>query len=477
MEVLFQIPTGSLPLQNGFFTKSQLFELAPYSTKTHEFHFYFPYSGKFNHFPAHAAKNEKIIAHCQPITFAVVDSPTTIDTTSWSYISQQAPKEELLEYLKKENVASVSLSSLAWRCKEKESYQAIISILKAKFVFESQLWRYSLFHQDLPTMKEYFAYCLLGSDIYGPFLNTPLAKTDPVKQRTIQHLEYWPLINERAHVFGKEKKIHNTSFVKQYNSLLNALQYKNGLSAQESISITYYLLLQDRVEEAKKMFEEAKQTRSKSKQSQEMDLQFDYMEAYFFLFNQIFFAFAETCLFRYFDFFNPTLTKAKEIVKKHENIKIKRWANLFKEIKQQIEEIEFGSRSVSIIDETNRESKQSQLAATEPSFDFSVENKQISISYHNLEEVTISYFIMDIEFMFSSNPFVTSNITQFSYIKPNSSEVVSLEKNQNIKTIALPKVNSSIYVTCTKGFRNSFKFNLLLFGDQSHISSFQTGIL
>ena len=41
-----------------------------------------------------------VIAYAAPASLKVVDEPTIHDTTSWEYISQQAPLKDLLDFLK-----------------------------------------------------------------------------------------------------------------------------------------------------------------------------------------------------------------------------------------------------------------------------------------------------------------------------------------------------------------------------------------
>jgi len=56
---------------------------------------------------------------------------------------------------------------------------------------------------------------------------------------------------------------------------------------------------------------------------------------------------------------------------------------------------------VSVHDKDSRSQVLSQLAATEASFDFSIENNFIHINYSNLSEVTISFFGTFLSFSFS----------------------------------------------------------------------------
>jgi hypothetical protein len=102
---MLQIPSGAMPVNTGFFTKTTAIKLKPYSTATPlTYHFYFPTStkpGTYAHFPAHISQYEKgtitpyliisyfflVVAFAEPFIFNVVDEPTKIDKTSWHYVS------------------------------------------------------------------------------------------------------------------------------------------------------------------------------------------------------------------------------------------------------------------------------------------------------------------------------------------------------------------------------------------------------
>jgi hypothetical protein len=59
-----------------------------------------------------------------------------------------------------------------------------------------------------------------------------------------------------------------------------------------------------------------------------------------------------------------------------------------------------------------------KLAASEANFEFKVEGKKVQVSYQNLAGCTVNYYPMDIELLFSSNPFVHDVNDQFSYVRP-----------------------------------------------------------
>jgi hypothetical protein len=73
-------------------------------------------------------------------------------------------------------------------------------------------------------------------------------------------------------------------------------------------------------------------------------------------------------------------------------------------------------------DEREREQSQNVLAAQSPALDLRVEGSEAVLAHRNVDELRVNYYRMDIEFLFSANPFVAQDSNRFSIIKPNLSE-------------------------------------------------------
>jgi hypothetical protein len=118
---------------------------------------------------------------------------------------------------------------------------------------------------------------------------------------------------------------------------------------------------------------------------------------------------------------------------------VDRWRKLFAEVGAQLDEIEGkGGAAAKADGQKDREAQQGELAATEPAFDFKVENRQIALTWKNLREVTVNYYLMDPEFLFSSSPFVTQDAGRFSIIKPTKSAVEKLPAGKDTLDLPLP---------------------------------------
>ncbi len=102
-----------------------------------------------------------------------------------------------------------------------------------------------------------------------------------------------------------------------------------------------------------------------------------------------------------------------------------------------LDEIE--GQAVVVVDQEDRQQQQTQLAATAPTFDFRVEARQVIVNHQNLDAVTVNYYLMDIELLFSGNPFVQEYGGQFSYIRPNLTQQIPLQGTANTTNFKLPK--------------------------------------
>jgi hypothetical protein len=86
----------------------------------------------------------------------------------------------------------------------------------------------------------------------------------------------------------------------------------------------------------------------------------------------------------------------------------------------------------------DRDQKQGLAASKEPGVEFTIDNKAIQLTWQNVESVTINYYLMDVELLFSRNPFVQATGGQFATIKPNRTQAVKLPAGQSKMAIPLP---------------------------------------
>ncbi|MBL8735557.1 MAG: hypothetical protein JNL12_03950, partial [Planctomycetes bacterium] len=273
-DVLLQIPAGALPLQKGFWTKGHSVQLAPYATATLEYAFYFPSAGDFAHYPAHAAEKGHLAAHAEPRTLHVVAAPTTIDTRSWDHVSQQGSPQDVLAFLDQHNVQRLELARIAWRMKDREFFTQTLAKLRARHVYDDTLWSYALLHRDAAACGEHLRHQEQFLGQCGLAIDSPLLRFEPKERRQYQHLELDPLVHPRAHPLGGQRVLGNQDLARQYSQLMTLLGYHDTLSSDDWLVVSYYLLLQDRIEEGLAAFAKVDATQVATR------VQYDYLAAY-----------------------------------------------------------------------------------------------------------------------------------------------------------------------------------------------------
>jgi len=233
LNVLTQVPLGALPVLNTQYTKSIPVDLQPYHTQTIEYHFYFPATGDFPHYPVHVAKNEQLIASADAAALHVVDEPTSIDKESWNFVSQQGSEEDVLNFPKTQNLFRVNLDRIAWRMGgDGKFFGRVVSLRDRRHVYNHTLWSYGV-RQDQPaTVRQYLQHAGNFVAQCGAFIDSPLLTVDPVERRTYEHLDYSPLVNARAHQLGQRRQILNDGLNQQYHRLLHILSYRKKLVAK-----------------------------------------------------------------------------------------------------------------------------------------------------------------------------------------------------------------------------------------------------
>ena len=174
----------------------------------------------------------------------------------------------------------------------------------------------------------------------------------------------------------------------------------------------YYLLLPDRVEEAQKVFMSVNPDQLVTR------MQYDYCSAYL-------------------DFFQPEPQRARAIATKYPQHPVEAWRNVFAAVNAKLDELD-GAGTVAI-DSRDRDQQQTRLAATGASLEMKVEAGQVTIDYQNVAEVIVNFYEMDIELLFSRNPFVQGQSGQFSWIRPHLTETHTVDGNESRLVVPLPE--------------------------------------
>jgi hypothetical protein len=397
LQLLMQIPAGAVPLKDGFYSQGQPVRLKPYGTWAYEYYFYFPEPGTFGVYPVQVSQEEATITGAAATDFTVVRRLSRIDRDSWTHISQNGSAAEVLQALRARNVHRLDLDRIAFRMRDPQFFDDCIALLRQLHRYSPTLWSYGIYHNRPDVISQYLPHTPFA-DRCGPVIASPLLTLDPVARHRYQHLEYKPLINARTHRIGGRDKILNDRLYDQYHRFLHQLSHLPTLDPEDRLAVVYYLLRQGRVETALKRFATVDPGRLQTR------LQYDYLKVYL-------------------DFSTGQTGAAREVASQYEDYPVPSWQRRFKTALAQLDEIDGRPAQAAGTEFTG---DHGELADTEPYLDFSVASRRITLRYRNLTDCTVNYYPMDVELLFSRNPFPTEQTGELAFIRPRDTTRMAL---------------------------------------------------
>jgi hypothetical protein len=173
-----------------------------------------------------------------------------------------------------------------------------------------------------------------------------------------------------------------------------------------------YLLLQDRVDEARAAFARLDEARLPCA------LQLAYVRCYL-------------------AFSSEQPGEARATASPQADHPLPRWGSLFRNVLAQLDEAEGASAAVS--DLSDRDQRQNQLAATEPLLELRVEGAEVVLSHQHVPRCSLSYYPMDSELLFSRQPFEQHRSRQFAFVRPARVDRIELGPGEGERRWPLPE--------------------------------------
>jgi len=328
--------------------------------------------------------------------------------------------------------------------KDKDFYDKLINILKNKYVYDNNIWEYSTENMDLNSLQEYILnnkqkniLKSIGHEFDLIFLK--LDKTN--NAHILNHLDYYPILKNRIFKLPKSKSILTKQLRDTYEQYISYLISLEKINDYEYMRLCYYLILQQRIKEATIIYNKINKNNIIGNNFNSLNLQYDYLTAYL-------------------DFNNgyPKFEKAREICQKYKDISISNWKNMFNEIEDELNEYD-GKMNIDkeLIeneqDEKNKTDK--HKAQFEEILNIDIKDQNINIIYKNISEITVKYFLIDIEILFSRSPFVKKTKVDFGFIKPQRIDKIKVEKqcNENKYLLNIPDdlKNKNFYIEISSG--------------------------
>ncbi len=426
VSVLVQIPRGSVATSAARATRTYDVTLPAYAAHGIEVCFYFPKAGAMTHFGAHVAKRGVLIAAAPGVTLQVVEASAVVDSSSWGHVSQRGSLEAVVKMLREENLGALELSKVAWRMRDPEAYRQILEVLEQRLVYEPVLWSYALWHGDRERTRRW----LRTQDRLrqaGPVIDAALVELDAEQLELYEHLEFAPLINARAHRLGAKTKILNDGFARQLTSFLELVAHRKAPTVDDQLVLAHYLFAQDRFDEARAAMERAEAMDAAGHRSR---MQLDYLRAY------------AACS-------AGDLEAARALARRWLDQPVDRWRKKFAALMALLDEAvgaaaggaDAGAAGAGVppVDARSREQLQGSLARAQPSFEISADAAGVEVTAQHVGAVELRYFAMDIELLFSRQPFVQADVSRFSYIEPGFRQMVELGDGHTPVKVAWPE--------------------------------------
>jgi hypothetical protein len=420
VQLISQIPQGALPVNKLQFYKIHDVSVSSMSTQVLSFKFYFPSCGSFGYYPATIMKSNRFVVNAKyQGELKVVEEYSKENKVleTLQDILNYGTIEDILNFMQQKNIYNdkiFDLNKVKWIFKSsKAHFEAGIKILRSKYMFREDVWAYSVYHGSLPEFVELLKIKL------GQQLTSSYFKVRDILHDTFEPLEYDPLINPRAHdISDKKHNILNKTFKETYERFLKYCIEKGSLDEREKIILTSYLILQDRIQDALVKLKDIDE--KKVLESSSMVVQYEYIKAYLSIYtDQPEYAIARAAATKYRDF--PDLS----------------WRKRFREIEKQLKEYDQGKLEKEALDKTNAVQKKSNKELADRSEYLALELREgfnIAITHKNVSKLSISFYKLDMEILFSNDPFLEKEIFNFVSVNPNHLLKYKLAKSGDFKT-------------------------------------------
>jgi hypothetical protein len=281
-ELLIQIPEGAIPVMGSEYTKTVNNTLIRFNTISFITFFYFPNEGEYKQYPPNVAIDGQVISRGDMKIYKVSKFSTNQTKESLENVLEIGSKADILEFISSQKyIKEVDLAKVFWLLKEKDFYLSTMEILRKRGIYNDIVWGYSFYHKDVTTVKEYICKNSIIRDAVGPKFKSKLLEVDNHNNFDIlYHLDYHPIINARVHRLGQENNltILNKELKETYGKFLVYLISLNKIDSKCWLRLSYYLILQDRLEEAQKAFK--KININEFNEFNSYVIQYDYIAAY-----------------------------------------------------------------------------------------------------------------------------------------------------------------------------------------------------
>ena len=431
-QILQQLPSGALPLAKAKFLTASDVEIAPFGIQEMNSLFYMPMPGEFNMVGAQISQDGKSAGSTKEINLRVEAVPSDIDQSEWSYVAAWGSQEQVLAYLKDCNLHKTDLQLILWRLSDKDFFAKCIQVLRELGAFDPRVWAYGWKHDDRDRIREHLNGATDWIQYGLPFFHSDLVDIDAESRMVFEHFDFRPLVLARFHPLGEKTQILNDAFRVQYDQVLEKITYQSNLAPMDRLSMVYYLLLQNRIDEAMAMFQKVDRV-ALAQAEPRAEMQIDYMEAYLAVITRDY-------------------PSASKIASRYIDYPHGRWETLFRQMRRHIAQrdsletgMELASESELRSSEStserilfgDRETALATQSESEPSLELLEDGNSVSVQYRNVDSFEIRFYPMDVELQFSRYPFQSGESKPWSRIESNRKDRITVQKESRWGTHAI----------------------------------------
>ena len=312
----------------------------------------------------------------------------------------------ILNYFDNEIFNDSDIENILYLLKDKQFYTKLIQIFRDRAYYNDKVWKFAFYHKEKKGIKEYLrANDKFKKDLGYKFKSSLYSYSDIQDAKLFPHLEYKPLYNARKHPFGtrgkeNETSISNKEFKETYQKFIIDLLPLKTLSVKEKLRLTYYLILQDRMDDALDMFQRIKKEELENNIDKNFKIQYDYINVYL-----------DFC------FGYPGFKIAKSLYKKYKDFPLSHWREKFEDVEEQILEFEKKEKVSSIKEETKANDAKAltkELKEKEPKLSFNIENAtgKITLIHSNISKIDIKLYFIDLETLFTREPRISGLVNK-----------------------------------------------------------------
>lgn len=404
VDILRQIPAGSIRLDSADNIGALRTSIAPHGSWKHIIHFYFPAEGSWQHYSPRVHEGSTLVSQLDDREIEVASNLPTKFTSSWQQLVSVGSNQEILSALKSQPLQQIEINYLDEHMSEAAFYTPAIKTLNERMVDSSTFVSHSIKHRDIDSLTHYLSNPKHCTNQFGYYFKSESLNTTPYSMREFDDTEWKPLINARSFSLTTENRITNEKVWADYLKLLTQLTWKEELLTEEKLTLAYHLFLHDRNSDAINLVADCRREDCDSK------MQFDYITSYI-------------------HFLKGEPEKAAEIAQQWTESAKAPWDTHFRTVASQADQI--ANAALLKPQEKSQQAEHSWSASLNSSNTLRIDHKQ-------MKDVVVQVYPVDLEFLFSNSPFLSTHDANYKAIRPIQELIVKLDQQQPFTEFKLP---------------------------------------